>query len=196
MRLSRMTLVVTLVVVAGLAAPALMAPSAAAKDKTVLFLDCFSIRMDSGRAGNIEIGIERWSEPGELDTLKTVLIEQGTDKLLSAVQKLKPRAGFVRTPNTLGWDIHFAQQSPLPGGGTRVIFVTDRPISGLEARRNDRSMDYQFMLGEIRLDKDGGKKGSGTYVGAGKVTYDKEKNEIEIENYGIEPVRLSQVQVR
>lgn len=39
-------------------------------------------------------------------------------------------------------------------------------------------------------------QGSGTYVGAGKVTYNKEKNSIEIENYGAEPVRLSMVQVR
>ena len=39
-------------------------------------------------------------------------------------------------------------------------------------------------------------QGSGTYVGAGKVTYNKEKNSIEIENYGTEPVRLSIVQVR
>lgn len=174
----------------------MLASTAAAKDKTILFLDCFAVQMDSGRTGNIEVGIERWSEPGELDTLKTVLVEQGTDKLLKAVQKLKPRAGFIRTPNSLGWDVHFAQQTPLPGGGTKVVFVTDRPIRGLEAMRDDRSMDYQFILSEIRLDKDGGKKGEGTYVGAGKVTYNKEKNSIEIENYGTQPVRLNLVQVR
>jgi hypothetical protein len=174
----------------------MLASTAAAKDKTILLLNCFAVQMDNGRTGTIEIGIERWSDPGELDTLKTVLVEQGTDKLLKAVQKLKPRAGFVRTPNSLGWDVHFARQAPLPGGGTRVVIVTDRPISGIEAIRNDRSMDYEFQLAEIHLDKDGGSKGSGTYVGAGKVTYNKEKNSIEIENYGTEPVRLNMVQVQ
>ncbi|MGB5675475.1 MAG: hypothetical protein WBO43_13095 [Gemmatimonadota bacterium] len=174
----------------------MLVSTTAAKDKTILFLDCFAVQMDGGRTGSIEIGIERWSEPGELDTLKTVLVEQGTDKLLKAVQKLKPRAGFVRTPNSLGWDVHFARQTPLPGGGTRVVIVTDRPINGLEAMRGGRSMDYEFQLAEIHLDKDGGAKGEGTYVGAGKVTYNKEKNSIEIENYGTEPVRLNMVQVR
>lgn len=183
------------VVMAGLAAVP-TAPTALAKDKTVLYMECFSISMDRGASGTIEIGIERWSEPGELDQLKTVLVEQGTDELLKTVQKIKPRAGFIRTTNTLGWDIHFAQKTPLPGGGSKVIFITDRPISGLEARRNDRSMDYQFQLAQIHLDKDGGKKGEGTYVGAARVTYDKDKNTIGIENYGSEPVRLSQVQVR
>ena len=160
MRSSRMTWAVNLVVVVGVLA-AVTTPAVQAKDKTVLFLDCFSIQMDSGRSGNIEIGIERWSEPEERQDLATVLVEQGTDKLLKAVQKIKPRAGFIRTPNSLGWDVHFAQQSPLPGGGTKVVFMTDRPISGLEARQDGRSMDYQFQLGQIHLDKDGGKKGAG-----------------------------------
>ena len=174
----------------------MLGSTAAAKDKTVLFLDCFAVQMDGGRTGTIEVGIERWSSPDELETLKTVLIEQGPEKLLEAVQKLKPRAGFIRTPGTLGWDVHYARRTPLPGGGTKVVFVTDRPIGFLEARHAGRSMDYQFQMAEIRLNQDGGMKGSGTYVGAAKVTYDKEKNEIEIENWGTEPVRLTRVQVR
>jgi hypothetical protein len=197
MRGRKTTLAVAVPILLALVVSLTVTSPAAAKDKTLLFLDCFSIAMDAGRSGSIEIGIERWSAPGERDALKTVLIEQGTDKLLKAVQKLEPRAGFVRTPNSLGWDIHFARQTELPGGGSRVVFVTDRPISGLEAMRNNRSMDYQFMLAEIHLVKDGDKeKGTGTYVGAGKVTYNEKDDAIEIENYGTEPVRLSSCQVR
>jgi hypothetical protein len=183
-----------LVVLLALVGP-MVASTATAKDKTILYLNCFAIGMEQGLSGSIDIGIERWSEPGELNTLKNVLIEQGPEKLLRAIQKLKPRAGFIRTPNSLGWDIHFASQAPLPGGGTKVVIITDRQIGYREAVRDGRSMDYQFTLAEIRLDKDGGKKGEGKLVGAGKITYNKKTNSIEIENYGTEPVRLSEVQV-
>jgi hypothetical protein len=197
MRRRKTTLAVAVPILLGLVVSLTVTSPAVAKDKTILFVDCFSVKMDSGRAGNIEIGIERWSEPGELDTLKSILIEQGSDKLLKAVQKIKPRAGFVRTPNSLGWDIHFAQQTPLASGGSRVVFVTDRPIGGLEAMRDNRSVDYNFMLAEIHLVKDGDKeKGTGTYVGAGKITYNEKDKAIEIENWGTEPVRLSSCQVR
>jgi hypothetical protein len=197
MRRHKTTLAASVPLLLGLVVCLVATPPVAAKDKTLLFLNCFSIDMDSGRSGSIDIGIERWSEPGEREALKTVLVEQGSEKLLKAVQKIQPRAGFVRTPNSLGWDIHFAQQTPLASGGSRVVFVTDRPISGLEARRNNRSMDYRFMLAEVHLVKDGDKeKGTGTYVGAGKVTYNEKDEAIEIENWGTEPVRLSSCQVR
>ena len=193
MKLRNMTSLV-LSVLAVLALP-LVSPTVAAKDNTILYLNCFAVGMTQGRAGSIDIGIERWSSESELDDLRVVLIEQGRDKLLEAVQKIKPRAGFIRTPNTLGWDVHFAQQTPLPGGGTKVVIITDREIGGLEAMRDNRSMDYRFTLAEIHLDKDGGKKGEGKLVGAAKITYNKKEHSIEIENYGTEPVRLSEVQV-
>jgi hypothetical protein len=194
MKLSRTMVAVALVAAAGVAA-ALVTPTAQAKDDTILFLDCFSVSMDAGVAGDLQIGIERWSNPDELEQLKTVLVEQGSDKLLKAVQKIKPRAGFIRTTRSLGWDLYFAQKSELPGGGTKVIFISDRPISTLGAMRDDRSTDYAFQLGEIHFDKDM-KKGAGTYVGAGEITYNKKDNQIEIENYGAQPIRFTDVQVR
>jgi hypothetical protein len=95
----------------------------------------------------------------------------------------------------LGWDIHFAQQDNLPGGGKRVIFMTDRRIGQAEAASDSRSMDYEFTLGEIRLDKKNGLEGEGKLVPAGKVSYNKKTNHIEIENYGAEPLRFSDVRV-
>jgi hypothetical protein len=193
MRLSRMTVAMALVVAAGLAAT-LVPPRAEARTKPILYMSCFSVSMTSGISGDIQIGVERWSGPDEIDQLRAVLIEQGTDKLLKAVQKLEPRAGFIRTNRSVGWDLHYIQKTDLPGGGAKVVFISDRPISGLAAAGGSRSLDYEFQLGEIHFDKDM-KKGSGTYVGAGKVTYNKKKNSIEIENYGSEPIRFSDVQV-
>jgi hypothetical protein len=62
-----------------------------------------------------------------------------------------------------------------------------------ELRNNTRSADYDFMLCEIRLGPDG--KGEGKLATAAKISYDKEKGQVEVEDYGIEPVRLTQVTV-
>ena len=47
------------------------------------------------------------------------------------------------------------------------------------------------MLAEMRIGAEG--KGEGKLVPAAKVSYDQDTRTIEIEDYGIEPVRLTQI---
>jgi hypothetical protein len=143
------------------------------------------------RPTTLDIVIERWSTDEEKDKLLTTLVEKGEDKLMDMVQDIKPRAGFIRTTQSLGWDIQIARYGELPSGGYRIIFVTDRPMSFYELRNNTRSRDYDFMVCEIRLNKEG--KGEGKLAAGTKITYDKDKKQVTLENYGIEPVRLTSV---
>ena len=39
-----------------------------------------------------------------------------------------PKAGYIRTPNTLAWDIRYARQNPMEDGGRQIVVGTDRPI--------------------------------------------------------------------
>jgi hypothetical protein len=160
----------------------------------VLRLRAFAVNMSGGgRAGTIDIVINRWSTDEEREKLRAVLIEKGPDKLLDALKDIKPRTGYMRTSSTLGWDTYYARETPFGDGGRRIIIGTDRPMSFLERSNQPRSADYEFTLVEIRLDKNG--KGQGKYAVAAKITYNKDTRTIEIENYGIEPVRLTQVTV-
>jgi hypothetical protein len=170
-------------------------PRVEAADR-VLELRAFAVNLSGGpraRAGTIDINIERWSSDEERNRLRDVLIERGSEKLLAALQDVKPRVGYVRTSTSLGWDLSFARETPLPDGGRRIVLASDRPMSFWELRSRPRSTDYEFMLVEIRLDAQG--KGQGKLARAAKVDYDKASNTIQIENYGIEPVRLTQVEV-
>jgi hypothetical protein len=179
---------------AGAFALSLATPSVFAKEPEVLRLNAFAIDTNSGtRTATIDIVIERWSTPEEASNLRAVLVEKGDDKLLSALQKIKPRCGYVRTSTSLGWDINYARESDLPDGGRKIVLATDRPVSVWEARDSGRSMDYQFSLAEIRIGADG--KGQGKAIRRAQVTYNKEKNTLEIENYQREPVRLNEVRV-
>ena len=60
-----------------------------------------------------------------------------------------------------------------------------------EASNAGRSTDYDVTVSEIRLGPDG--TGDGRLAVAAKVTYDREKRTIEIENYDTQPVRLTHV---
>lgn len=174
---------------------ALAVPGSAPAADPLLSLSAFAVNMSgvgrTGRTETLQIVIERWSTDEERALLVDTLVEKSADKLLDAVQKIKPRAGYIRTTTSLGWDIQFARETDLPSGGKRIVFATDRPIGFQEARNSSRSADYEFMICEIRLGPDG--KGEGKLSTATKVTYDKDKKQVELENYGQEPVRLTQV---
>lgn len=176
-----------------LALPLAASREAAAADP-LLHLTAFSINLNNGaRTNTVDIVIERWSTPEEIEKLRGILIEKGGADLLPALQKIKPRCGYVRTTNTLGWDAQFARETQLEDGTRRIVIATDRPIAFWEARNNPRSRDYEFTLAEIHLPKNG--KGEGKLIPAAKLSYDKEKQTLEIENYQREPVRLNEIQV-
>jgi len=192
-RRSWSSLPVLMVILAGLA---VAARDTAANDKSALRLRAFGVNLNSPARGSAattyDINIERWSTPEEAARLKDILAEKGADALLETVQKL-PRVGSIARTGHLGWDIRFAQQIAAAGGGRRIVIATDRPMSFWEASNQPRSADYAFTLAEVRLGPDG--KGEGKLVPAAKIEYDQESKTLEIENYNIEPVRLTQVEV-
>jgi len=184
---------VSLSLAAALALP-LVASPASAKEEAILRLRAFAVDLNNrAQTSTLDIVIERWSTPEEASRLKAVFLERGDDKLLSALQKTKPRCGYVRTSTSLGWDIYFARETPLPDGGRKIVLASDRPVSMWEARNSGRSMDYQFSLAEIRLPKEG--KGQGKAIPYAQLSFNKDTNTLEIENYQREPVRLNEVTI-
>jgi hypothetical protein len=173
-----------------------LAPPARAEDKAILRLRAFAVNMTGvgrPRAGTIDIVIERWSTDEERARLRDALVEKGPDALLTALQRIKPRCGYIQSSRSLGWDVRFAGEEAFGDGARRVFIATDRPLSFWELSNHTRSVDYEFTLAEIRLTKDG--KGTGKLATAAKITWNKDTRSVEIENYGIEPVRLSEVEV-
>lgn len=177
-----------------LAVPA--APGHAAEEPRLpLKLTSFAVNLDAplgaASSGRLDITINRWSTDGERDRLLQALQEKGTDRLLAALQKVSPPVGVIRSEGSLGWDLYYARIHPGEDGGYRLVFATDRPISFAEAASRTRSSEYEFMLCEIHLDRNG--QGQGKLAVRAKVAWDEETKTIEIENYDIEPIRLTKV---
>lgn len=178
-----------------LAVPA--APGQAAEElRLPLKLTSFAVNLDApigaASSGRLDITINRWSTDGERDRLLQALQEKGTDRLLAALQKVSPPVGYIRSEGSLAWDLSYARIHPGEDGGYRLVFATDRPISFAEAASRTRSSEYEFMLSEIHLDRNG--QGQGKLAVRAKVTWDEKTKTIEIENYDIEPLRLTKVQ--
>ena len=149
----------------------------------------------------IEIRIEKWSTEQEREMLISTFLEKGQDQLLKALQKA-PVKGRIRMPNRtgpdpnqtrLGWNLRYAAYAPGEDGGHQIMVATDRYMSFAEVRNQPRTVDYPFTFAQLRLNKDG--EGEGKMPVAVQLQFDKKKNQVIVENYSTEPVRLYQAKI-
>ena len=136
----------------------------------------------------VDITINRWSTDAERDKLRETL-SKGQDALLSALEKL-PVVGYINTPGSLRYDLHFARQRPTAEGGRMIILATPRYMSTWEAMNQPRSTQYPFTVIQLQVDREG--KGVGKASIATKITQQNDGT-IELENFSSEPVRLNDV---
>jgi hypothetical protein len=170
-----------------------------------LDITAFAVNMSNigtGTSQVVDIKINSWSTAEERKHLIDTMIEKNADALLKELQKTPSHGRFsipgLRGPDPhqlrLGYDLHYAWQTAQPDGGRRIVIATDRYIGFAEARNQPRTIDYPFTLFEIRVDKSG--EGQGKMAVATKISFDKKKNQVELENYASEPVRLNNVKVK
>ena len=139
-------------------------------------------------AGTVLISIDRWSSAAERDELVSTLMNKGPRELLNALQDTRP-VGRIRTPDTLGYDLHYAYQTPGEDGGRRIVIATDRPIGFWEAYAQPRTVDYPFTIIEMQMGPDG--RGTGTLSLFTKVLAS--DNNIYLENFANAPVMLTDI---
>ena len=139
------------------------------------------------RASVVDLEITRWSTEEERQGLIKTFRLDGTEALLDALQDTAS-VGTLRTPDSVGWDLHYATQTRLENGGLRIILATDRPIGFWELYENSRSVSYPFTLIEIRMDEDG--RGEGRMSVATRVELSPDGKHLQLENYSAQPVLL------
>ena len=160
-----------------------------------LRFSAFAVNLQGGMAGTVEIAIERWSSEAEREALIALVMTatnrpHGQDKLLKALEDVKPRAGFMRTPNSLGWDIKYAHEDVLADGTRRMVVATDKPVSFLAAASGSRTMDYPFSLVEMRFPS-GSNKGEGKLLAQTSIST--KDGKLQLELYGREATRLTTI---
>ena len=144
----------------------------------------------AGSTANLTIYVERYSTDDEAKQYAGTLLENGPDELLKALQHA-PSIGKVTMQRRTGFfDLKFIR-SRSTETGRRIVGVCDRPVGFLEAYFSGRSMDNKFgiVIIDLKTNKKGKEEGEGELIYAAKVTV-LEGNKVEVENYGIDPVRL------
>jgi len=142
------------------------------------------------RESVISIGIDRWSTNEERDRFLGILQNHGQAALIDALQHA-PAVGYIRTSRSLGYELRYARSDEMPDGSRQVVIATDRPVRFREAATPKRSRFYNFAIAELRFPP--GHKGIGKFAPATAISIDPATQTLVIENYGIEPVRMSSI---
>ena len=149
--------------------------------------------VNTGRTGRIDISVKRWSTASERAALLQTLHEDGSDALLEAVRETRA-VGRIYTPGSIGYELRYAHERPLPDGGREIVFATDRPMSFRELTSQPRSFDYPFTWVQVQMRPDG--TGEGKIAVAARITGGEADQGIEIEDFALQPVRLRTVESR
>jgi hypothetical protein len=176
-----------------LGTPALARQGAVPQEPTAkdpIRFSAFGVSMQAGISGAIQIAIERWTTDDERTALLNTMAKGGQNALLNALQDVKVRTGFIRTSNSMGYDLRYCRDNILPDGSRQIVIATDKPVSFLAASRQTRNMDYPFTFVEMRFAK-GSLKGEGKMLAQTALSV--KNGRLELENYGQEPVRLTTI---
>jgi len=145
------------------------------------------------KSGTVQIAIDLWSTPEERNELIEAFKQGGQDEMLKVLTKL-PKVGFIRIPQSLAYDLHYAYQFPAEDGGRNIVIATNRRITRTEVWNQRRIMEYPFELIQMRLNAKG--EGEGTLSWATKISLSKDGQHIELENYGTTPVMLKDIKAK
>jgi hypothetical protein len=155
--------------------------------------------------GRIDIVIERWSTPEELESLRA---SSGPSmQMLDVLQSVRRRAGTLFTPGLQAvgtrsrerrpQSILFAQEVNSPSG-RRVVIATDQHLGFGDSVPDPKTWngeplasDFQFTLVDIRFGADG--IGVGKIAPQDKVAYNAATKSFEIQDFAKQPERLMSV---
>ena len=141
-------------------------------------------------AGQLQIVVERPSSEAERKKFLEAL-RKDQEAGLDVLKRLPP-VGSVRAPGNLRWAMRYAHVVERQDGGRDIFLVTDRPMSFAESVEQPRTTRYPFTVIELHVNAKGEGEGS-LHQAVRLLTLHREIDRIGLENYTVDPVKLTQV---
>ena len=141
-----------------------------------------------GKTMGFDIRITRYNTDQEIQHFAELLKANGPDSLRKALEK--EDVGRVSPTGSVGNQIALARKRQ-DGPDTIITIVTARILPFTELYRGGRSTDYQFGYAQLKLNGKG--PGIGTIMAAAKIRFDKKKGQYEIESYGNQYIKATNV---
>ena len=144
----------------------------------------------AGARVNVDLWVNSYTSDAEAKVMAGALVEGGPDALLKQLEKAKT-IGKIRLTGRAGFYDFKLIRSHQTEGGRRIYAVGDRPIGFLEVYSGSRSQDYPFGILQLDLKKNkkGKEEGEGALLYSAKIKV-LDGNNIDVESYGIGPVKL------
>lgn len=144
----------------------------------------------AGARVNVDLYVDAYTNDEDAKTLAGLLMNSGPDALLKALEKSKT-IGRIRLSGHAGFYDLKLIRSHRTATGRRIYGVGDRPVGFLEAYAGNRSLDYPFgiLQLELKTDEKGKEEGEGALLYSAKIKV-LDGNQIDVESYGVGPIRL------
>jgi hypothetical protein len=144
-----------------------------------------------GKTIMFDFRVVQYTTDEELQNFAQLLKDKGTDALRSALEK--EDKGRINAVGSTGNQIAVARKRQ-QGSDTIITIVTARNMPFIELYRNGRTTDYPFGYLQVKLDTSG--KGAGQIMAAARIRFDKKKGQYEIESFGNQYIKASNVRPR
>lgn len=141
----------------------------------------------------LSIVINRWSTNEERNALLAALKEGGRRSLPDALVS-QDRVGTIREIRSRAEFLRYSRKFDLPDGGQRIILAADRPMGFIEMTRGLRTQDYNVSLVQLDLNAEG--EGEGTIFLGAQIAWNEENQQVVVEGFATEPIRLTRVRER
>jgi len=146
-----------------------------------------------GGSTHFTLQVDGLSTDEQMAGLRAMLDEKkGEDKVIGAMEKM-PAIGWMRLADSIRYTVPVIDSIPVEGGGRIIRVVTPRSLVFGEVMTATRSRKYRFGIVELILGPDGA--GEGQVLAAARFKIDK-KGDLQIESYGIAPVKILNVQAK
>jgi hypothetical protein len=140
-----------------------------------------------GIAATFTLQVDAYTPDGERERLLKALASGGSPGFVAALKK-SPAAGYVQAGKTKVV-IRFARNVPLPGGGRRVVLVTDAPVYFVGGGAIDAKPTEGFDVAVVQFEVDSVGLGAGSMAAAAKVKAGGPAG-VEIDDYAKDPIKL------
>ena len=141
-----------------------------------------------GKSIQFDFRITQFTTDEEVQNFAQLVKEKGTDALRRALEK--EDKGRINAVGSTGNQIAVARKRQ-DGTDTVITVVTARTMPFIELYNNGRTTDYPFGFLQVTLNDKG--EGTGKIMAAAKIRFDKKKERYEIESYGNQYIKATNV---
>jgi hypothetical protein len=141
-----------------------------------------------GKSIQFDFRITQYTTDEGVQKFAQLVKDNGTNALRRALEK--EDKGRISAVGSTGHQIAVARKRQ-QGPDTFITMVTARTMPFMELYNNGRTTDYPFGFLQVTLNAKG--EGTGQIMAAAKIRFDKKKGKYEIESYGNQYVKATNV---